>query len=153
MEANEQCNSIATTICIIRHGETDWNSTGRLQGREDIELNALGRKQAAQLALYFKREPWDIIVSSPLKRAYETAQIIGSQISIAEIHVYTEIIERCYGSASGLLPEERRNLFPDGIPDQEEFEYLCQRAMAGITKIAGNFQGKKIIVKIGRAHV
>lgn len=41
MSTSEQINSI-TIICIVRHGETDWNSTGRLQGREDIELNELG---------------------------------------------------------------------------------------------------------------
>ena len=136
-----------TTICIIRHGETDWNSIGKLQGTEDIELNDLGREQAIQTACYFETESWDIMVSSPLKRAYETAQIIASHISLSEIHVVDEIAERSYGSASGLLPEERRRLFPDGvIPDQEDFEHLRQRAMIGLTKIATDFKGKRIIV-------
>jgi uncharacterized phosphatase len=136
-----------TTICIIRHGETDWNSLGKLQGIEDIELNDLGREQAINTARYFETSSWDIIVSSPLKRAYETAQIIASCISISRIQVVDEIAERSYGSASGLLPEERRRLFPDGlIPDQEDFEHLRQRAMIGLTKIATDFRGKKIIV-------
>jgi hypothetical protein len=72
----------STTICILRHGETDWNSTGRLQGCEDIELNAVGREQAVQVAGYLEKEPWDIIISSPLKRAYETARIIAMRLSI-----------------------------------------------------------------------
>lgn len=136
-----------TTICIIRHGETNWNSLGKLQGQEDIALNDLGRKQALETARYFETESWDVMVSSPLKRAYETAQIIASCISIPTIHVVNEITERNYGSASGLLPDERHKLFPDGIiPDQEEFEHLRQRAMIGLTKIAANFMGKKIIV-------
>jgi len=136
-----------TTICIIRHGETDWNLLGKLQGTEDIELNDSGREQATQTARYFETEPWDIMVSSPLKRAYETAQIIASHISIPTIHVVDEIRERSYGSASGLLPEERRTLFPDGvIPDQEDFEQLRQRAMIGLTKIVEKFKNKKIIV-------
>lgn len=136
-----------TTICIIRHGETNWNSLGKLQGQEDIALNDLGRKQALETARYFETESWDVMVSSPLKRAYETAQIIASRISIPTIHVVNEITERNYGSASGLLPDERHKLFPDGIiPDQEEFEHLRQRAMIGLTKIAANFVGKKIIV-------
>ncbi len=136
-----------TTICILRHGETDWNSSGKLQGREDIELNELGREQAIQTARYFETETWDIMVSSPLKRAYETAQIIASRISIPTVFVVDEISERCYGSASGLLPEERRRRFPDGvIPDQEDFEYLRQRAMIGLNKIATDFKDKRIIV-------
>ena len=139
--------NLITTICIVRHGETDWNSTGRLQGREDIELNELGREQALQSARYFETENWDIMVSSPLKRAYETAQIIAAHVSIPIVYVVNEITERSYGSASGLLPEERRSRFPDGvIPDQEDFEHLCQRAMIGLTKIAIDFRGKRIIV-------
>jgi uncharacterized phosphatase len=143
---NNENKDLLTTICIIRHGETDWNSSGKLQGREDIELNNLGREQAIQIAQYFKIDPWDVIVSSPLKRAYETAQIIGTQLSIPGIHIIEEIIERNYGSASGLLPEERRAHFPEGIPDQEDFEHMRQRAMAGLTKIANEFKGKRIIV-------
>jgi uncharacterized phosphatase len=138
---------LLTTICIIRHGETDWNSLGRLQGCEDIELNESGREQAIQLAGYFEKEPWDIIISSPLKRAYETAQIIASRIKIPDMSVIDELKERNYGSASGLLPEERSRLFPDGvIPDQEEFEHLRKRAMGALTKIVKNHEGKRIIV-------
>ncbi len=75
-----------------------------------------------------------------------TAQIIAANIGIAQVHVFREIIERDYGSASGLLPEERKAKFPDGSPDQEDFEHLRLRAMDGITKIATEFVGKKIIV-------
>jgi len=136
-----------TVICIIRHGETDWNSLGKLQGTEDIELNDLGREQAVATARYFETETWDVVVSSPLKRAFETAQIIAARLSIAKVHVVEEIKERSYGSASGLLPEERHSRFPDGIiPDQEEFEHLRQRAMIGLNKIAADFKGKRIIV-------
>jgi len=147
MGINDQKETLTTTICIIRHGETDWNSSGRLQGSEDIELNNLGREQAIETSRYFKTESWDIMVSSPLKRAYETAQIIASRLSIPMVHVVEEIKERSYGLASGLLPEERRSRFPDGvIPGQEDFEHLRQRAMTGLTKIAADFKGKRIIV-------
>lgn len=145
MKRNEHENSV-TTICIIRHGETDWNSSGRLQGSEDIELNNLGREQAIQIAGYFQEEPWNIVVSSPLKRAFETAEIIATSLAIPTVHVVDELKERSYGSGSGLLPEERRHRFPYGIPDQEEFEHLRQRAMIGLTKIATDFKGKRIIV-------
>jgi uncharacterized phosphatase len=146
MSVKENIESLKTTICIIRHGETDWNTEGKLQGHEDIELNDIGRTQAIQSALYFESGHWDAIVSSPLKRAYETAQIIGEKLSIPKIHVFDEIIERSYGSGSGLLPDERRSRFPYGIPDQEKFEHLRQRAMNGLNKIANEFEGKRVIV-------
>jgi uncharacterized phosphatase len=136
-----------TIIYIIRHGETDWNASGRLQGCEDIELNDAGHEQAHKLAHYLKRKSWDVIVSSPLKRAFETAGIIASYISLQDIQVIDELKERNYGLASGLLPEERRNRFPDGtIPGQEEFEHLRNRAMDALTRIATDHAGKRIIV-------
>lgn len=136
-----------TSVCLIRHGETDWNSSGRLQGCEDIELNAKGREQALQLAGYLKKESWDMVISSPLKRALETAQIIANHLSMNNLQIVEQLRERDYGSASGLLPEERRNRFPDGvIPDQEDFENLRNRAMAALTKITGDHMGKRILV-------
>ncbi len=138
---------LMTAICIIRHGETDWNSSGRLQGCEDIELNELGRMQAAQLAAYLSIQQWDVIISSPLKRAYETARIISSRIAISEIITMEGLRERDYGAASGLLPDERHSRFPDGIiPGQEEFEHLRERAIKALDEIAEQHPGKRIIV-------
>ncbi len=135
-----------TVLCIVRHGETDWNAQGRLQGREDIELNESGREQALRIASYLKREQWDAVVSSPLKRAYETARIIARELSVSEIGIEEQITERDYGAASGLWPEERRSRFPDGIPGQEDFEVLRQRAMAGLENIVNDHPGKRIVV-------
>jgi len=135
-----------TVICIVRHGETDWNAQGRLQGREDIELNDSGRQQAFKIAAYLSGEHWDAVVSSPLKRAYETASIIARKLSVSEINVEEQITERDYGEASGLWPEERRSRFPDGIPGQEDFELLRQRAMHALEKIVNDHNGKRIVV-------
>jgi uncharacterized phosphatase len=135
-----------TVICIVRHGETDWNAQGRLQGREDIELNEAGRQQALKIAGYLSNEHWDAIVSSPLKRAYETARIIARILLISEIKVEEQITERDYGEASGLWPEDRRRRFPEGIPGQEDFEQLRLRAMSGLEKIVRDYRGKRIVV-------
>ncbi len=135
-----------TVICIVRHGETDWNAQGRLQGREDIELNDSGRQQAFKIAAYLSVGHWDVIVSSPLKRAYETAQIIARMLSVTEIEVEEQITERDYGEASGLWPDERRSRFPDGSPGQEDFELLRQRAMCGVEQIVKDHTGKRIVV-------
>lgn len=136
-----------TTICLIRHGQTDWNAIGKLQGREDISLNDFGRTQAHELAQYFSTQVFDAIVSSPLKRASETAQIISNTISVTPIYTNSLLVERCWGKASGLTFEERKAAFPDGIiPDQEEFETLQQRAMLAMTNIIEQCNGKRVIV-------
>jgi len=72
---------------------------------------------------------------------------IGSTISLGNIILDDGFRERNYGMASGLLPEERRNRFPDGIfPDQEEFEHLRIRAMDTLNHVVNEYQGKRIIV-------
>ena len=58
-----------TEICLVRHGQTDWNFQEIIQGREDIPLNEVGKKQASQSAAALQAEAWDIIISSPLIRA------------------------------------------------------------------------------------
>jgi uncharacterized phosphatase len=137
----------STVICLIRHGETDWNASGRLQGREDIELNETGKYQARQLTRYLDKSEWDLIISSPLKRAYESARIIASQLTLPEPVIIEELHERNYGDASGMLPEERIHHFPDGkFPGQEEFEELRKRAMQSMERICESYRGKRIIV-------
>ena len=63
-------------IYIVRHGETDWNIGSRMQGHTDIPLNAKGREQARKIASHLKEIHLDIMYTSPLSRAYETARII-----------------------------------------------------------------------------
>jgi len=136
-----------TVICLIRHGETDWNATGRLQGREDIVINEAGREQALALARYLNNEKWDLIISSPLKRALESAQIIAACLSLQEPVIIEELRERNYGEASGLLPGERHDRFPDGkYPGQEEFEHLRIRAMDAVGDIIKSYPGRRIVV-------
>lgn len=63
---------------FLRHGETDWNKVGRLQGFTDIPLNETGRAQARDVVRVLERHPIDRIVASPLSRARETADIINT---------------------------------------------------------------------------
>jgi 2,3-bisphosphoglycerate-dependent phosphoglycerate mutase len=62
-----------TTIFLVRHGETEWNVEGRIQGHTDIPLNALGLAQAAATGARLRNERFDAIYSSDLERAYSTA--------------------------------------------------------------------------------
>ena len=63
-------------LYIIRHGETEWNKMGKMQGKTDISLSEDGRKLAQKTADGLKNIKFDYIFSSPLERAYETACII-----------------------------------------------------------------------------
>lgn len=65
------------TLILVRHGLTDWNLERRYQGRLDIPLNAAGRAQAETLKAQLENIPFEIVYSSPLRRAYETAEIIS----------------------------------------------------------------------------
>jgi phosphoserine phosphatase len=69
-----------TSIILCRHGETDWNTQGRYQGRTDVPLNARGREQARALACHLADERVDVVYSSTLERAYDTA------VAIAQVH-------------------------------------------------------------------
>lgn len=92
-------------ICFIRHGQTDQNSKGNVQGRKDFPLNEEGRKQAHQVASYLisNNYHFDVIYSSPLSRAYETAKIIQQDMNLdLDIHKEFCFIERDFGEYEGI---------------------------------------------------
>lgn len=91
-----------TTIALIRHGETDWNAQFRIQGRTDIPLNPTGIEQAQRVAQWLRAEQWHRVCTSPLSRASQTAEIIAESLSLAELDVREELIERFFGAAEGL---------------------------------------------------
>ena len=92
-------------IYFIRHGETDWNKEGKLQGRVDIPLNEEGRHVAELTCEALKEEHFDIAFTSPLSRAYETAEIIlrGRNVPIMKDE---RIIEVGFGTYEGVKREE-----------------------------------------------
>lgn len=96
-------------IGLIRHGKTEWNRLGKIQGQTDIPLNAEGRKQAEALAQRLSREElrWDAVISSDLSRAYETARIIAATLSIPLLPGETRLRERFFGAIEGTTEEER----------------------------------------------
>lgn len=105
----------ATTILLIRHGETAWNAERRLQGHLDIALNAEGERQAAALAAALAGEHIDRLVSSDLMRARQTAEAIararGPGMAL-ELEQDKALRERCYGGFEGLLYSEIADRFP-----------------------------------------
>lgn len=72
-------------VYVIRHGMTDWNTKKLLQGRSDIPLNETGRKEALLVKSKINISNIDLVYSSPLKRAYETAKIIVGSKEIKKV--------------------------------------------------------------------
>ncbi|MDQ0915644.1 histidine phosphatase family protein [Paenibacillus sp. V4I5] len=96
-----------TTIGFIRHGSTEWNRLGKLQGQLDTELTGEGREQARLLGLRLAQETWDGIISSDLMRARETAQIVSDLSAIPIIRTDKRLRERKYGQVEGTTVAER----------------------------------------------
>jgi len=74
-----------TTLLLVRHGETDWNAEGRLQGHTDRPLNDFGRRQAAALAERLADDDIDAVYASDLARARETAEILADRLGLAVV--------------------------------------------------------------------
>jgi len=87
-------------IYVVRHGQTNWNVEGKVQGQMDIELNDTGIEQARSLSKNIANENFDVIISSDLKRAYKTTQIINENHKL-EIQIDKRLRERGYGDYSG----------------------------------------------------
>lgn len=136
-----------TTICLVRHGETDWNATRRYQGWSDIPLNALGVEQAGIVARTIAGEEWDAIVSSPLARARKTAEAIAAALGIEQIEEDADLRERGYGEAEGLTLEERELRWAGTEwPGLEPWDAMADRAIAALDRIAVRLAGQRVLV-------
>jgi uncharacterized phosphatase len=137
-----------TLFYLVRHGETDWNLSRRIQGSTDIPLNATGRAQAEATGKLLARRQWDAIISSPLSRAVETAEIIAAQVGIPLSRTVDAIVERNYGAAEGLTADEVEGRYPRGIdvPDRESREEVVGRVLPALLGLAEDFPSKALIV-------
>lgn len=98
-------------LYLIRHGQTDWNIQGKIQGRQDISLNETGRQQARLLSGGMDQRPVTQIFSSRQKRAVETAAMIGARQKV-DVDVIEGLEEVDFGSWEGLTMDQIREQFP-----------------------------------------
>ncbi|WP_141364296.1 histidine phosphatase family protein [Glutamicibacter uratoxydans] len=137
---------------FVRHGQTQWNLEGRLQGSSNIPLNDTGRAQAREAVAVLAAGvegagAWDAIVSSPLDRARETAQIIADGLGIELGPSYPLLAERDYGQAEGVVEAEALERWPGKIGGGiESLESVVARGRAAIEQIMADYPGKNVAV-------
>ncbi|MBW7454119.1 histidine phosphatase family protein [Paenibacillus sepulcri] len=129
---------------LIRHGKTDWNALGKIQGQTDTPLNAEGIRQAHALAARLSGEEirWDGVVTSDLSRARETGRIIAEKLGIPLLPADERLRERYYGAIEGTTESERMERWgPDwrkSDSGQETDEELRIRALSFVEEAAEN---------------
>ena len=151
-----------STILLIRHGETPWNAVRRLQGHTDIPLNEEGQRQAAALADALIEQGVDVLVSSDLQRAMQTAQALSRVQAGLALQTDARLRERCYGVFEGMLYSEIAEQYPDhyarwqarevdavmpdGVRPAESFRQFYQRCLDAIAGWAQRHPGQTIAI-------
>ncbi len=152
-----------TTIYIVRHGETEWNARKLLQGHKNIPLNENGANQARELARRFKNIHFDVIFSSDLLRARQTAEIVALERQM--IVVTTKALrEYAYGKYEGkkveIFREELKEMFEKRnklqnyeekinfrlAPELETIGEVISRFINFIREIGITYSGKTALV-------
>lgn len=102
-------------LLLIRHGKTEWNALKKLQGRRDISLSPEGEAllQGCSLPKEFSRYQW---LSSPLKRAIQTAEILGAN----DLKIEDRLIEMDWGKWEGFTIKELRHQYGDAMTENEK---------------------------------
>jgi probable phosphoglycerate mutase len=101
-----------TTIILWRHGNTDWNNDGRIQGQLDVPLNERGRVEAEASAGRLALLRPDLLISSDSARAVQTAMALANMVDV-RVERDTRLRERSFGPWEGLTIDEVRDRFPD----------------------------------------
>ncbi len=145
-------------ITVMRHGETKYNFTQRIQGRIDIPLNKTGIRQAKEKGHEFVEQnvKFDLIFSSPLKRALKTAQIIAKKIKYPDnIYESDSFLERDFGFLDGKTYRDAKIYYQNENYAHESFESdesLINRVVNGVQQLAKVFPGKSILI-VAHSHV
>lgn len=151
-----------TEIWVVRHGETPWNTVRRVQGWVDTELNENGISQAQALGQHLARnlqatQPIDALYTSDLKRAHQTASIIGTSIGLTP-EIETGVRERHFGVLQGLIFHTMAEHQPEAtkiwqsrdpeaeLPEGESLGTFHRRVVQAIDNIADKHRGQRVMV-------
>lgn len=130
-----------TALLLVRHGETDWNAVGRLQGHTDRPLSDVGREQARRLADEIAREQFDAVYASDLARARETAEIVAERLRLPVV-LDPDLREKDWGNWEGLTSTERFGVELVG----ESTEQHEKRMLGALRRIAAEHPSGRVLV-------
>lgn len=146
-----------TELIIIRHGETEWNQTGRFQGHSDVPLSEKGRAQAEALAQNLIIDHVDAIYASDLIRAMDTAAPLARRFGV-DIIPDTALRELNFGTWEGRnfsdinaeCPDGMKHFYSDpekaNIPNGEPFPVFQKRVAGRVSEIVRAQQGKRVVI-------
>ena len=146
-----------TKLCLVRHGETEWNAEGRVQGQLDIPLSEAGLAQARAVAQALSGEKFSAIYSSDLVRVRQTAQPIAEKLNL-KIIFKAELRERHYGVFQGLTYADAKERMPADYArfrakdpgfdfgNGESLSQFNERALAVIKDIGSKHKNENILV-------
>jgi broad specificity phosphatase PhoE len=132
---------LTTTLLLVRHGETDWNAEGRLQGHTDRPLNDFGRRQAKALAGRLEGDGITAVYASDLSRARETAEILAERLRLP-VATDPDLRERNWGTWEGLTGAERDRVEYVG----EAHDAHGERVLRAVLRIAELHPGERVVV-------
>lgn len=139
-----------TRLLVLRHGESEWNASGRWQGQADVALTEEGRRQAATAAL--RLGTFDAVVASDLQRAALTAAIIAEIIGVGPVILDSRLREADVGPWEGLTHPEVEEGWPGFLAHHhrpegfEPYEAVAARATAALREVAAGHPGGEILV-------
>lgn len=138
-----------TVVALVRHGRTEWNDTGRIQGSSDVvTIDDVGRAQALAAALALLEEPyaWDVLVASPLRRAVDTAGLIADRLGLPVVETVPDLVERDFGAAEGMVEEVAFARWPDKVyPGLEDPPSVVRRGRAALDHLAATRPGGHVV--------
>ncbi|MGG2089858.1 histidine phosphatase family protein [Priestia aryabhattai] len=141
-------------LYLIRHGQTDWNKNKLIQGHADIPLNETGRQQAKRVAERFRDIHIDVVYTSDLLRAQETAREIASAAKVEKVEICEQLRERSFGELESknvevlheLVPNYATNWGEEPLYSIETLEAAQERMVRRLTEIMKESIGKKVAV-------
>lgn len=145
-------------LTVVRHGETDWNAQQRMMGQVDLPLNGRGTMQAERVALRLSNAPIDVIVTSDLSRAFETARAIASHHPQAVVVPDARFRERLFGVFQGRTRAETAERFPDvvaevtrnpehaRVPEGETRAEMRARVRDGLENLLARYGDKRVLL-------
>lgn len=144
-------------LFLVRHGESEWNILSKVQGQSNINLTNKGKEQAKKIAKRLVDEKIDMIFSSDLKRAHDTAMIIGELLNL-EVKSLKELREISFGVWEGLTTKEIMEKYMNehiiwmtephklNLPKAEKLIDLQERLLSIVNDIIKKNKNKNILI-------